>query len=75
MEVAVMASLFTKRDMNIDACHGSKGKRNYGFLKIYVNKDYSVPGTRITEPDKDNFTIINALRNKRERIEFFGSWL
>jgi hypothetical protein len=31
-----------------------KGKRNYEFLKIYVGKDYSVPGTRITESDKDN---------------------
>jgi integrase len=43
-----------------------KGKRNYEFLKIYVGKDYSVPGTRITESDKDNLKIINALRNKRE---------
>ena len=44
MEIAVMTSLFTKRNMNIDACHGRKGKRNYGFLKIYVKKDYSAPG-------------------------------
>lgn len=43
-----------------------KGKRNYEFLKIYVGKDYSAPGTRITESDKDNLKIIAALRNKRE---------
>jgi hypothetical protein len=43
-----------------------KGKCNYEFLKIYVGKDYSVPGTRITESDKDNLKIINSLRNKRE---------
>jgi hypothetical protein len=43
-----------------------KGKRNYEFLKNYVGKDYSAPGTRIRESDKDNLKIINALRNKRE---------
>jgi hypothetical protein len=43
-----------------------KGKRNYEFLKNYVGKDYSAPGIWITESDKDNLKIINALRNKRE---------
>ena len=43
-----------------------KGKRNYEFSKIYVDKDYSDPGTRIDEADKDKLKIIKALRNKRE---------
>lgn len=43
-----------------------KGKRNYEFLKIYVDKDYSDSGTRISEADKDKLKIIKALRNKRE---------
>ena len=30
-----------------------KGKRNYEFLKIYVGKDYSDSGTRVSEADKD----------------------
>ena len=43
-----------------------KGKRNYEFRKIYVDKDYSDLGTRIGEAGKDKFKIIKALRNKIE---------
>lgn len=45
---------------------GVKGKRNYEFLKIYVNKDYSDAGCRISESDKEKLKIIKALRNQRE---------
>lgn len=43
-----------------------KGKRSYEFLKIYVNKDYSDPSSRVLEADKDKLKVINATRNKRE---------
>jgi site-specific recombinase XerD len=43
-----------------------KGKRNYEFLKIYVDKDYSDAASRVSEPDKEKLKIIKALRNKRE---------
>lgn len=43
-----------------------KRKRNNGFLRIYVDKDYSDAASRIREPNKEKLKIINALRNKRE---------
>jgi hypothetical protein len=43
-----------------------KGKRNYEFRKIYVDKDYSDPGTQIGEAYKDKLKIIKTLRNIRE---------
>lgn len=60
--------------MLFSACPGiysnigeGKGKRNYEFLKIYVDKDYSDSGTRISEDDKDKLKITRVLRNK-ERV-------
>ena len=43
-----------------------KGKRNYEFRKIYVDKDYSDSGTQIGEAYKNNLKTIKALRNKRK---------
>jgi len=43
-----------------------KGKRNYEFLNIYLDKDYSDTGTRISETDKEKMKIVRAVRNKRE---------
>ena len=43
-----------------------KGKRNYEFRKIYVDKYYYDPGTQIGKADKNKLKIIKALRNKRE---------
>lgn len=43
-----------------------KGKRNYEFLSIYVNKDYSNSKIRVLEADKDNLKLIQAIRNTRE---------
>ncbi len=43
-----------------------KGKRNYEFLRIQVDKDYSEKGVRITEADKDKLKLIQSIRNKRE---------
>jgi len=43
-----------------------KGKRNYEFLNIYLDKDYSDTGTRISEADKEKMKIVRAVRNKRE---------
>lgn len=43
-----------------------KGKRNYEFLSIQVDKDYSEKATRVTEADKDKLKLIQAIRNKRE---------
>ena len=43
-----------------------KGKPNYELSKIYVDRDCSDSGTRISEADKDKLKIIKVLRNKRE---------
>ncbi|MFC3560852.1 site-specific integrase [Pedobacter jamesrossensis] len=43
-----------------------KGKRNYEFLSIYVHKDYSNPKARVMEVDKENFKLLQAIRNARE---------
>lgn len=44
----------------------SKGKRNYEFLSIQVDKDYSEKGIRIAEADKEKLKLIQSIRNKRE---------
>lgn len=43
-----------------------EGKRNYEFLKIYLDKDYSSTSTRVSEADKEKMKLIKAIRNKRE---------
>lgn len=43
-----------------------KGKRNYEFLGIYMNKDYSNPKTRVMEIDKENYKLVQTIRSKRE---------
>lgn len=53
-----------------------KTKRNYEFLKIYVTKDYSAPGVRVSDDDKEKMKAINEIRNQREtEVDFEGHGL
>ena len=49
MEIAIGTGFFTKRDVDVNSGHNDDKDREYNFLKIYLSKDYSDPGTRIAE--------------------------
>ena len=56
MEIAIIAGLFAKGDVDIDTCHAAKVSAIMSYGKIYVDK----------EADKCKLKIIKTLRNKRE---------